>query len=178
MNDLIDIYEHVGEKDTLLGLAEECSELSAAALKLVRAIEGKTPKSNDICITEFLEEFADVEATMMAIMNADWFVPEEVFDIYDAKVERWRKRLKQFDKTGSMVETDTASTNPSIEHEKKIADAFTAIGKMARDMAEVEKENALKLIDSLMLVNDTFRRELIMSDAIMSIGKEEQNDQS
>lgn len=106
MNELLDIYEHDGDKDTLLGLAEECSELSAAALKLVRAIEGKTPKSKNICIIEFVEEFADVECMMMTIMNADWFVPEEAFDIYNAKVKRWRKRLKQFDKTGSMKEDE------------------------------------------------------------------------
>ena len=102
MNDLHDIYEHVGEKDTLLGLAEECSELSAAALKLVRALEGKTPKSKNACIIEFIEEFADVECMMMALMNADWFVPSEAYDIYNAKVERWRKRIEQFDKTDSM----------------------------------------------------------------------------
>lgn len=151
MNELHDIYEHDGEKDTLLGLAEECSELSAAALKLIRANEGKTPKTKDICIVEFIEEFADVEAMMMTIMNADWFVPEEAIDIYDTKIERWRKRIKQFDKTGSMSETEinytedllekrfingnvtfALSTNPSIEHEKKIADTFATIGKLAR----------------------------------------------
>ena len=104
MNYLYDIYEHDGEKDTLLGLAEECSELSAAALKLVRALEGKTPKSKDICVQNFLEEFADVECMKMTIMNADWYVPEEVLRYLDAKIERWRKRLKQFDETGSMKE--------------------------------------------------------------------------
>lgn len=35
-----------------------------------------------------------------------------------------------------------------------------------------EKENALKLIDCLETTNDTLRREIVMSDAIMSIGKE------
>lgn len=147
MNHIHDIYEHVGEKDVLLGLAEECSELSAAALKLVRALEGKTPKSKDICIIKFIEEYADVECMMMAIMNAEWFETEKVFDIYDAKVERWRKRLEQFDKTGSMAGAenneqavaDLAKINASIEHEKKIADAFAAIGKMAREMEEVTR---------------------------------------
>lgn len=177
MNELLDSYEHDGEKDTLLGLAEECSELSAAALKLVRAIEGKTPKPKNICTQNFLEEFADLECMMATIVNAPWFREDVVNDIYNAKVERWRKRLEQFDKTGSMAGTDTAPTNPSIEHEKKIADTFTAIGKMAKDMAEVEdaifeKENALKLIDSLTSINGTLRREIVMSDAIMSIRKE------
>ena len=102
-NNLHDIYEHDGDKDILLGLAEECSELSAAALKLVRAIEGKTPKPKDICTQNFLEEFADVECVMVTIANAPWFREDVVDDIYDAKVERWRKRLEQFDKTGSMV---------------------------------------------------------------------------
>lgn len=103
---LHDIYERVGEKDVLLGLAEECSELSAAALKLVRAFEGKTPRSKNTCIIEFIEEFADVECMMMALMNADWFVPDDAYNIYNAKVERWRKRLEQFDKTGSMKEDE------------------------------------------------------------------------
>lgn len=106
MNELLDIYEHVGEKDVLLGLAEECSELSAAALKLVRAIEGKTPKSKNTCIIEFVEEFADVECMLMAIMNAEWFDPNKSYDIYDAKIERWRKRIKQFNETGSMKEDE------------------------------------------------------------------------
>ena len=35
-----------------------------------------------------------------------------------------------------------------------------------------EKENALKLIDCLETTNDTLRREIVMSDAIMYIGKE------
>ena len=131
-NNLHDIYEHDGDKDTLLGLAEECSELSAAALKLVRAIEGKTPKSKDICTLNFLEEFADVECLMVTIANAPWFDVDVVDEIYDTKIERWRKRLEQFDKTGSMAETDTAQANPSIEHEKKIADTFT--------LAKVEEE--------------------------------------
>ena len=103
-NNLHDIYEHDGDKDTLLGLAEECSELSAAALKLVRAFEGKTPKPKDICTQNFLEEFADLECMMVTIANAPWFHEDVVDEIYDAKVERWRKRLEQFDKTGSMAE--------------------------------------------------------------------------
>lgn len=104
MNELHDIYEHDGDKDTLLGLAEECSELSAAALKLIRAFEGKTPKPKDICIMGFLEEFADVECVMMTILNAKWFDVDLVNDVYETKIARWRKRLEQFDKTGSMME--------------------------------------------------------------------------
>lgn len=125
LNETVDIYVHDGDTDTLLGLAEECSELSAAALKLVRALEGKTPKPKDICTLDFLEEFADVECVMMVIMNADWFDPEAVDGIYNAKIERWRKRLDQFDKTGTMAETNTVSTNFPIEYEKKISDTFT-----------------------------------------------------
>lgn len=125
LNETVDIYMHDGDTDTLLGLAEECSELSAAALKLIRAIEGKTPKPKDICTLNFLEEFADVECVMMTIMNADWFDPKVVIDMYDTKIERWRKRLKQFDETGTMAETNTASTNFPIEYEKKISDTFT-----------------------------------------------------
>lgn len=116
MNDLHDIYEHEGDINILLGLAEECSELSAAALKLVRAIEGKTPKSKDICTNEFIEELADVECMMLAIMNAEWFVPDDEYDIYNAKVERWRKRLKQFDKTGSMAPTKPSCPTCKYDH--------------------------------------------------------------
>lgn len=36
----------------------------------------------------------------------------------------------------------------------------------------ISEEDALKFIDRLMLINDTLRREIVMSDAIMSIGKE------
>lgn len=106
LNETVDIYMHDGDTDTLLGLAEECSELSAAALKLVRAFEGKTPKPKDICMLNFLEEFADIECLMVVIMNADWFDPKTVDDIYNTKIERWRKRLEKFDKTGSMKEDE------------------------------------------------------------------------
>lgn len=121
-NNLHDIYEHDGDKDTLLGLAEECSELSAAALKLVRAIEGKTPKPKDICTQNFLEEFADLECMMVTIANAPWFRVDVVDEIYDAKVERWRKRLEQFDKTGSMVvakpSCSTCKHSPQLDRER------------------------------------------------------------
>lgn len=49
--------------------------------------------------------------------------------------------------------------------------------KMGDDFAQgiadaFKKENALKLIDSLETTNGALRRSIIMSDAIMSIGKE------
>ena len=52
---------------------------------------------------------------------------------------------------------------------------MAAVSKWLDEEAEddvFEKENALKLIDTLVSVNDTLRREIVMSDAIMSIGKE------
>lgn len=54
----------------------------------------------------------------------------------------------------------------------KFAEDFTKwLNKEVEDSV-FEKENALKLIDTLEATNDTLRRTLVVSDAIRSIGKE------
>ena len=68
-------------------------------------------------------------------------------------------------------DNDFGSVN---EYEKYM----TAVSKWLDEEEEdaISEEDALKLIDSLVSINGTLKREIIMSDAIMSIGKEASND--
>ena len=56
------IHERLTETECLAQLAEEAAELSQAALKLRRAIDGAnpTPRPAEICRSDLLEEAADV----------------------------------------------------------------------------------------------------------------------
>ena len=65
------LIEKIGEPAMLEALAEECSELTQASLKLARYIRGEnpTPKSIDDIIENFTEEIADVLICIDEIKN-------------------------------------------------------------------------------------------------------------
>lgn len=86
----------LGTPEILTQLAEECSELTHAALKLRRAITGVNP--TPICaadaMADLLEEIADVFATLEALgVHTDEY-EETVCRIWDEKLARWVKRLE------------------------------------------------------------------------------------
>ena len=66
------------------------------------------------------------------------------------------------------------STQELCPHYISRKDGLEILRKSFTEEAEatISEEDALKFIDSLMSINGTLKRELIMSDAIMSIGKE------
>lgn len=73
----------------LVQLAEEASELSQAALKLVRARHGDTPVTPRQASAHLLEEMADVYVTALAL-EPDRMTIEA---IARQKSRRWEERL-------------------------------------------------------------------------------------
>jgi NTP pyrophosphatase (non-canonical NTP hydrolase) len=88
----MDIKEKVPVCELLAGLAEECSELAQAALKLRRCYDGTnpTPADTDNQYECFLEEIGDVELYLDQLsINR-----QVIADYKAAKLERWQKRLE------------------------------------------------------------------------------------
>lgn len=74
---LLAVANELGMENVLCILAEECSELSQAALKYRRAELNMTPKSKEEAFDNLVEEIADVESCILQIkllfpnMNVD-----------------------------------------------------------------------------------------------------------
>lgn len=60
MNRMPEVLRSHGENSALRKLAEECSELSAAALKLVCVSKGESPMSEKDAREDLVEEMGDV----------------------------------------------------------------------------------------------------------------------
>ena len=77
--------------ELLAGLAEECSELAQAALKLRRVFDqtNPTPIGESQAKERFYEEVADVQLYLRTI-DIPW---NYIKEIATAKQERWEKRL-------------------------------------------------------------------------------------
>ena len=89
------IYDALGIDGTLVTLAEECSELSQAALKMWRSRHNQTPVDEKTCMEALVEESADV-ALMIDLMIGCMFNTEEQadhFDIYSSKYDRMKVRM-------------------------------------------------------------------------------------
>lgn len=72
-------------------LAEESAELSQAALKLIRAIEGDTPVTKEEALENLIEEAADVcNGLIVVLTRKQW---DRVIHTMRAKLARWEKRL-------------------------------------------------------------------------------------
>lgn len=74
----------------LVQLAEEAAELSAAASKAARIVEGVNPSpiSQEIAFEHIVEELTDVK------LCADTLNVHPDICTYNAKLERWKERLK------------------------------------------------------------------------------------
>ena len=97
----MEIIKQIGIPAMLEQLAEECAELSQAALKLARIRRGEnpTPKTEEECLAALTEEIADVELCISELMMKDFVDYNKVMDIIDQKEKRWLNRLKeQFDR--------------------------------------------------------------------------------
>ena len=89
------ISEKYGKEYMLRQLAEECSELSQAALKYIRAVRNETPMRIDEAIEHLTEEIADVRlmidavsATVLSVRDVD-----DVQGIKERKLDRWKTRM-------------------------------------------------------------------------------------
>jgi NTP pyrophosphatase (non-canonical NTP hydrolase) len=92
----MDIYEKLGHAAIYEQLAEECTELAQAALKLARIERGEnpTPKTRQEAWGDFLEEWADAKICLALIS----YTPEdygEVLRIGREKLQRWKQRLEE-----------------------------------------------------------------------------------
>lgn len=86
------IHDRLPKFVVLMQLAEECAEVSKAALKLARIYQGEnpTPVTEEEAIMMLNEEVADFFVCCSCIEEIDWDV---VSSIYDEKMKRWATRL-------------------------------------------------------------------------------------
>lgn len=91
------ISDYLSTSDLLCQLAEECSELAQAALKLKRAMEGTNPPQRSIleCWDDLDEEIADVFLVIQQMGLADKENTKKFVDIAGKKKERWLDRLQK-----------------------------------------------------------------------------------
>lgn len=89
---MMDIRAKIPVCELLAGLAEECSELAQAALKLRRCYDGTnpTPADPDKQYECLLEEIGDVELYLDQLMINRGVIA----DYKNMKLERWQKRLE------------------------------------------------------------------------------------
>ena len=85
------IKNYLPDEEILAQLAEEAAELSQAALKLRRVIDGTnpTPKTREDAFGSLIEEYSDVVSCCRELN----IFPAEI--IIAGKKERWINRLKE-----------------------------------------------------------------------------------
>jgi NTP pyrophosphatase (non-canonical NTP hydrolase) len=91
------VREKLPKEELLAQLAEECSELAQAALKLRRVFDGRnvTPVTEEEAFAKVLEEFADVMLCVKVIGIDSVLNMKKILDIREKKLERWVKRLQE-----------------------------------------------------------------------------------
>ena len=89
------MVEIIGEAATLEMLAEECTELAQACLKLSRVLRGEnpTPVSTDHAQADVMEEWADVLVCSEYLDELTWFRPEVVDHCSRHKKRRTKERM-------------------------------------------------------------------------------------
>lgn len=90
---LLDVANKLGVENILCILAEECSELSQAALKCRRVALGLTPKSEEEAFSNLVEEISDVESCITQLkMLIPGVKDEDISAIKEQKSKRfWRR---------------------------------------------------------------------------------------
>lgn len=87
--EFLKVLDHLGFPEVLAQLAEEAAELSQAALKCRRAIDGRnpTPRTESRCWDDLAEEYTDVIhcARVLGLTHSEAQIRE--------KHTRWRRRL-------------------------------------------------------------------------------------
>jgi len=89
------LLEMIGSPAMLEMLAEECSELAQASLKLARKYRGEnpTPRTESECMRSLEEEIADV---LTCLDQMSEVVDMETVDkVKKEKLERWIKRMSR-----------------------------------------------------------------------------------
>lgn len=99
------IFEKLKMSEVLAQLAEECSELGKAALKLRRVIDGRNP--TPVTIIEASENMAEEIADVLLCLEVIGFELDELDGfkgIMDAKRKRWVTRLQEREGAGDRAE--------------------------------------------------------------------------
>ena len=91
------IREHLGKSEILAQLAEECAELTQAALKYRRALDGNnpTPVGEQKAVMHLIEEIADVDLCVSLLTTPE--DDQQKLMIERAKLLRWEERLRNND---------------------------------------------------------------------------------
>jgi NTP pyrophosphatase (non-canonical NTP hydrolase) len=89
-----EIYKKTGETACLELLAEECTELAHACLKLARKQRGEcpTPATQLETVKAIHEEIADVELCIEVLACARWYDNDRCTNIFYEKLKRWLTR--------------------------------------------------------------------------------------
>lgn len=89
-----EVIRTLGEPALLEQLAEECSELAQAALKMARLERGEnpTPKAKIDCEAALMEEIADVHLCL-GVISSHFECYNKLDDIEISKRERWAQRI-------------------------------------------------------------------------------------
>lgn len=89
-----EVIRSLGEPALLEQLAEECSELAQAALKLARLERGEnpTPKTEEECVENLLEELGDVNLCM-SVVEANRGIHIRCLSV--DKKARWSQRIRE-----------------------------------------------------------------------------------
>ena len=91
-----EVIRSLGEPALLEQLAEECSELAQAALKLARLERGEnpTPKAKIDCEAALMEEIADVHLCL-GVISSHFECYNKLDYIEISKRERWVQRIRE-----------------------------------------------------------------------------------
>lgn len=81
--------------DLLIQLAEEAAELAQAAAKYYRVTHGTNPSPVSLQDTRdaLVEEIADVNVAAEAVRRKMGISCDEIAEVEDAKIDRWRRRV-------------------------------------------------------------------------------------
>ena len=89
------IIESLTLDDLLIQLAEEAAELAQAAAKHYRVTHGANPSPVSLqdARDALVEEIADVNVAAEAVRRKMGISCDEIAEVEDAKIERWRRRV-------------------------------------------------------------------------------------
>lgn len=95
LNQYRELYKKTGEPACLELLAEECTELAHACLKLARKERGENPTPTTILdsVNAIHEEIADVELCIEILACAKWYDNDRCTNIFYDKLKRWLRRF-------------------------------------------------------------------------------------
>lgn len=93
---MTDIVDHIGRPALLEQLAEECTELAQASLKLARYIRGENMPAKTLMELNgnLLEEIADIDNILTLVAQTDLYDGPRIARIREKKMARWAQRIE------------------------------------------------------------------------------------